>query len=163
MAHFQMGKHRAALRDLEAGLERSAGHPFRPLFQGALAWTFTNCKESKLRDPSRGLEAAEAAIAVDPNQARAWCALGWARLRTAKDPKAATEAFDRARELAEQGDEDLGACYGLAIAHIRLDAADDAAAWLEKARAFAEENPKDAQEFDHLRLEAEAAVDLQRR
>jgi tetratricopeptide (TPR) repeat protein len=135
----------------------------------SLVWLLANCPESKFRDPRRAVELAKKGIQLEPQNGIYWNTLGVAQYR-AGSFKEAVDALEKSIELGKGGNS--FDWFFLAMAHQRLDHADEARRWLERGARWIEAAKRHEAEgkgnrwpnwFDriaveHLRREAEAMI-----
>src|SRR5262249_16580355 len=123
-------------------------------YQSVLAWLLMNCREVRLRDPRRGLEAARKAVELQPEWSFSWQMLGWARYRTG-DWKASVEALEKSCALQDDPKGgDAFQWFFLAMAQGEVGEKDKARAWYDRAVEWTEKNQPKREELRRFRAEA---------
>jgi serine/threonine protein kinase/Flp pilus assembly protein TadD len=117
-----------------------------------LAWLLVTCPAAEVRDPTRALGLARAAVELTPNSASYWNTLGAAHYRVG-DWQAALAALEKGFGLRRRPHSDDG--FFLAMVHYRLGDRDQARHWYDRAlTALPADRLTDG---DRRRLRAEAA------
>jgi tetratricopeptide (TPR) repeat protein len=133
---------------------RVADHHPRPAAAVArLAFDLLVAADSRLRDPVKALELSRKAVLLDPQNFRAWRALGWSYYRNGAY-KESIEALEKSCKVEDNG---LGASwqwFGLAMAHWQLGDKEEARKWYGDAV----KQVSDDAAWSRLRAEAEELI-----
>jgi serine/threonine protein kinase/uncharacterized protein HemY len=144
---------RQAYAQVVAILERLVqDFPASPGHCRDLAWALATCPALDLRDAGEAVRLARQAVKLAPRGGGCWRALGVACYR-AKDWQGAVTALRKATELHSGGDG--WEWFFLAMAHWQLGERQQARAWYERGRRWAEDRPKAS---SARRAQAEAAA-----
>jgi serine/threonine protein kinase len=118
-----------------------------------LAWVLATCPNPHLRDATEAVRLASQAVALAPRGADCWRTLGVACYR-AGDWQEALTALQKARALGSDGWE----WFYLAMAGWQLGDRQQARAWYERGRRWAQENRPKADSIRRLQAEAGALL-----
>jgi tetratricopeptide (TPR) repeat protein len=143
--------------ELVAASPNDAGNQALALFLNRSAYLLATSASPKSRDPSRAVELAKQAVALDPKNGGLWNTLGVAQYR-AGDFKAAVHALNTAREI--EPDMSNHPAFFLAMAHWQLKDKGKARQWYEiSVQRMEKIRPKD-EEWCRFRAEAEALLGI---
>jgi serine/threonine protein kinase len=162
-----MGKHEEAEKayrqaqkmvgELLAASPNDSSNRAVALFLNRSAYLLATSPSPKSRDPSRAVELAKQAVALDPQNGGLWNTLGVAQYR-AGDWKAAVHALKTAREL--EPDMSNHPAFFLAMAHWQLEDWGEARKWYEiSVQRMEKIRPKD-EEWCRFRAEAAALLGI---
>jgi tetratricopeptide (TPR) repeat protein len=155
--HFALKHHARAVRDLERAL---AIKPDQPSACNLLAWIYL-MGPADLRDPEKARALAEKATQVAPGQWQNWQTLGLAYHRLGKE-REALAALERDAGMKTGGASPCDLLV-MAMCHQRLGDRAKAKGCYERAVRWRDEHkgklsPLQAETFESLRAEAEAAL-----
>jgi serine/threonine protein kinase/WD40 repeat protein/Tfp pilus assembly protein PilF len=120
-----------------------------------MAWLLATCPEPKIRNASRAVELAKAAVDLAPQQGEYWNTLGVAHYRAGDWPAAVT-ALNKSGEIRAVSDSfDM---FFLAMAHWQQGSHDEARKLYDQAVAWMNQNQPENKELLRFRAEAEALL-----
>jgi tetratricopeptide (TPR) repeat protein/serine/threonine protein kinase len=129
----------------------------------ALAGLLTSAADPKLRDGGEAVKLARKAVQLAPTDSGSWQVLGWALCSTGAW-KDSADAFRKSIALQQDPKGgDSGQWFGLAIAHWKLGAKDEARKWYEQAVKWMDKNAKDNDELRRFRREAEEVLEIKKK
>jgi serine/threonine protein kinase len=137
---------------LRAGLELAPD--YAPLNNG-LAWLLATNPDGKSRDGMEAVRCAEKAVASAPKNGEYYNTLGVAHYRAGNWQKALT-TLERSMKLRKGGDP--SDWFFLAMAHQKLDHAEEARQWYERAVRWMENRPTN-EELRRFQVEAEGVLE----
>jgi serine/threonine protein kinase/tetratricopeptide (TPR) repeat protein len=120
-----------------------------------LAWALVSVPDVSPNDAQAGLAAIQRAVELVPGQWQLWNTLGAAAYRTA-DFKAAVEALEKSMSLNKGGD--ASDFFFMAMTRWRQNQPDEARKWLDRGKAWKQQNRPDDPELKQFQAEAEALL-----
>jgi tetratricopeptide (TPR) repeat protein len=149
---MRLGQWEEAITALQDGLRCC---PEASGIHAHLAWCLATCPEPKLRDPARAIATANQALALAPQDAVAWQALGAARYRNGAW-KASIAALEKSIALKKNTKgNDSAHWLLLAMAHWQLGNKAEARQWYERAIHWIGRQARPVPLVQALRSEAE--------
>ncbi len=121
----------------------------------ALAWFLATCPDPQFRNPTQAVAWAQKALGRAPQEGTFWNTLGVAHYR-AGDPKAAVAALQKSMQL--RGGGDASDWFFLAMAHWKMDDAEQARTWYQKAVQWMDRYQVRDEELRGFRAEAAALL-----
>jgi tetratricopeptide (TPR) repeat protein len=151
----QAGRYQEAARYWEQALQIAG---YEADWKNDYAWLLATCPDAQLRNPTRAVELATAAVKQQPWMATCWNTLGVAQYR-AGNWNASVEALERAVQLTKGGTSfDF---FFLAMSHWQLGDKEKArewyargVSWMEANKALQEKSKPQDEELRHFRGEA---------
>jgi tetratricopeptide (TPR) repeat protein len=152
----EQGSLHEAFACIRKAVELDPKHAFAHYY---LARLLTTCREEKLRDAPRGLEAAWKTVELAPQSGLAWTVLGMAHYRLG-EWKAGIKALEKACALYDPKGGDAAQWFFLAMAHWQNGERDEAREWYARASRWTDKHGPENELFSRFRAEAAALLEL---
>lgn len=153
-AHVRTGRWTLALDDAAKAVDLDPGMAF---YQNLHAWLLATCPEASLRDPARAVQAAQRAVAIQPQVGAFWNTLGVAHYR-AGSAEAARNALVKAMELRRGGNS--VDWFFLAMISWQQGQRAEAYNWYTQAVLWMDQHQPEDGELLRFRMEAASLLEL---
>jgi tetratricopeptide (TPR) repeat protein len=164
VALIKKGQYEEAINAFAQAIKLSPDHATNA--SAYLAMILSNCRDARLRDPSRAAALAENAVKIEPNAGDYWTSLGVARYRNGQW-RDACAALNKSLELGTGGtagdsmdDREAIDEFFLAMSHWQLGQHEEAKQSFYRALKWIDKKPNHDEQLNRIRVEAEELLDI---